>query len=373
LRILFVLGTSTGGAAKSTHTLASALLRRGHEVAVLERDKTRPRVEYLYKRLTNARERRRGQLGEGLLDCAARCVGRKRTLMRHEYPTWRAVHVENALPEALAEAQPEVVVSASISRLGWISVHQQCARAAIPTVLYIREAVALSHLEEGRPLPDLLLANAEGHAAAARERGMPCCFVPSLVDVRATKVTTTRQVALLVNPRKEHGVDVALDLARHRSDVPFALHESWLLSDRERAYVEDQMRTLPNVELRLFSTDNRAVYRDARVVLAPHTMDNRPRVVLEAQSNGIPVLATDWPGLREAVGPGGLLLPPSATADEWAHAFSVAWDDAARYDALSAAAEQHASRDEVQPDVVLRTFERCLTDVLEGAVEADAR
>jgi glycosyltransferase involved in cell wall biosynthesis len=373
VRILFVLGTSTGGAAKSTHALATALARRGHEVAVLERDKTQPRVEYLYKRLTNAREHRRGQLGERLLDGAARCVGRKRTLIRRDYPTWRAVHVENALPKAIAEARPEIVVSASISRLGWVSVQRQCARAAIPSVLYIREAVALSHLEQGRPLPDLLLANAEGHAGEARERGLPCRFVPSLVDVSATKVTTTRQVALLVNPRKEHGVDVALDLARRRSDVAFALHESWLLSDSERAYVEDQMRALPNVELRPFTSDNRDVYRDARIVLAPHTMDNRPRVVLEAQSNGIPVLATEWPGLREAVGPGGILLPTSATADDWAQAFSVAWDDAATYDALSAAAAQHAARDEVQPEVVLSTFERCLTDVLSGAVEADVR
>lgn len=373
MRILFVLGTSTGGAAKSTHALARALMLRGHTVAVLERDKTQPRVEFLYKKLTNAREHRRGRSGEHVLEQAARCVGRKRTLMRREYPTWQAVHVENALAEAMAEVRPEIVVTASVSRLGWVSVQQQCSRAAIPTVLYIREAVALNHLEQGRPLPDLLLANAEGHASAARERGLPCRFVPSLVDVSATRVATTRRVALLVNPRKEHGVDVALELARRRPDVPFVLQESWLLDARERAHVEDQIRALPHVQLRPFYADNTEMYHDARVLLAPHTMDNRPRVVLEAQSNGIPVLATDWPGLREAVGPGGLLLPIAATADEWAEAFSVAWDDETAYDALGTAAERHASRDEVQPDVVLGTFERCLSDVLYGSAEADAR
>ena len=59
------------------------------------------------------------------------------------------------------------------------------------------------------------------------------------------------------------------------------------------------------------------------LLLAP---SNHPeafgRVVVEAQASGIPSVARDVGGLGEAVGAGGVLMPPSASAAEWAEGLS---------------------------------------------------
>ena len=53
------------------------------------------------------------------------------------------------------------------------------------------------------------------------------------------------------------------------------------------------------------------------LLLTPYTLDMRPRVVLEAQVNGIPVLANDLPALRETVGPGGVLVARRRADRAW--------------------------------------------------------
>jgi glycosyltransferase involved in cell wall biosynthesis len=90
----------------------------------------------------------------------------------------------------------------------------------------------------------------------------------------------------------------------------------------------------------------------------------RPRVVLEAQANGIPVLATDLPALRETVGPGGSLVPADAPIAAWVEALGTCFDDPDRYQALVAAARAHAARDEVQPERVVARFEAVLAELV---------
>jgi glycosyltransferase involved in cell wall biosynthesis len=80
--------------------------------------------------------------------------------------------------------------------------------------------------------------------------------------------------------------------------------------------------------------------------------------VLEAQSNGIPVLASDLPALRECVGPGGLLVAPSAPPEVWAHALGQLWDSSADGDGtFVSAALRHSRRAEVDAEVIAAHFE----------------
>ncbi len=113
-------------------------------------------------------------------------------------------------------------------------------------------------------------------------------------------------------------------------------------------------------------TDPGAVYADARVLLAPFLLDGRPRVVLEAQANGIPVLASDLPALRETVGEDGQFVGADAPALEWAAALGELIDDPIRYRRASDAARAHAHREEVDPDVIVSRFERALADLVAG-------
>ena len=99
------------------------------------------------------------------------------------------------------------------------------------------------------------------------------------------------------------------------------------------------------------------------MLLVPHRVDNRPRVVLEAQTNGIPVVASDHPGLVESVGPGGRIVPDVDDPAPWVAALREVWDEPVHSEVV-AAARAHAARPEVSPDAIVDRFEALLGSVV---------
>jgi glycosyltransferase involved in cell wall biosynthesis len=233
--------------------------------------------------------------------------------------------------------------------------------AGIPTVLYVREEHALTHLLVSRLPPDMLVANSEAHAHRLEAAGYSCRAIPSVIDRSAATVESTRRVVLMVNPIPEHHVELVLQVARARPHLPFVLQESWPLEDRWRMDLLSLLRDLPNVELRERVDSPAAVYRDARVLLVPYPT-NRPRIVAEAQHNGIPVVAADQSALAEAVGPGGVVVSLAEPVDRWADALDRVWGP--EYEALSSAARRHDGRAEADPESLAAVFEAALISML---------
>jgi glycosyltransferase involved in cell wall biosynthesis len=217
-----------------------------------------------------------------------------------------------------------VIIASSLERVAWRSIRRQAQRRGVASVLYMREASAAGHLTISKAPPDLLLANAQTLADLAAAAGYECRVAPSVVDLERSRSLTSRSVALLINPIVSHGVDVVLGVARREPTVRFVLQESWPLTDEQEKRLCGLMAGLDNVEFRR-TTDNPAdVYRDARLLLAPYLEDQRPRVVLEALANGIPVLVSDRPGLVDAVRGLGIVVS-ALDVDAWAEALSAAW------------------------------------------------
>lgn len=370
MRILFVSGTAVGGSASSTRELATALAARGHEVGLLARVATAPRRWMLQHRLVNLAVAREGSgLGAGAAWAAGR-IGRRARLVRTEpFREWSTILVENALAGVRGSFEPDVVVASSIGRMAWRSVRTELAAAGIPTVLYMREESSIGHLTSSGAPPDLLLANAHQHEVAARGAGFVAHVVPSVVDLTRARVATTREVVLFVNPVEVSGREIAVGVARACPDLRFAFVESWPLSDDERRWLDAACAGLANVERRPRVDDLARLYGDARVLLVPYRTNGRPRVVLEAQVNGIPVLATDLPALTEAVGPGGVAVSFDAGPGEWARRLRdlLAPD---RYDALAAVALEHAARPEVDPAAIVTRFETLVGALVDGGVGA---
>lgn len=368
MRILFVSGTAVGGSASSTRELAAALAARGHEVGLLARVATAPRRWMLQHRLVNAAVARDGSWLATPLTGAAGRIGRRARVVRTEpFREWSCILVENALAGVRAEFRPEVVVASSIGRMAWRSVRAELVAAGIPSVLYMREESSIGHLEVSDAPPDLLLANAHQHEAAARAAGFTAHVVPSVVDLARARVASTRDVVLFVNPVEVSGRELAVGIARACPDLRFAFVESWPLSADERVWLDAACAGLANIERRPRVDDLRLLYGDARVLLVPYRTNGRPRVVLEAQVNGIPVLATDLPALTEAVGPGGIAVPVDAGPGEWAQHLRDLLDPD-RYEALVAAAAAHAARDEVDPDAIVTRFESLVRPLAGGTV-----
>jgi glycosyltransferase involved in cell wall biosynthesis len=361
VRLLFVSSTTGGGSGRSQRELAAALTARGHHVTFVVDDKRPARpVRFVYEQLSDLAVRWSRRPGVRAVRWLASLPGRRthrRVIDNREHHVTAVP--ENAFAHAVDRHRPDVVVGNSLVRLSWRRIRQECIQRRIPTVLYVRETATYGHVEGMDDPADALVANATSLANSVRALGYDCDFVPSLTDTTLTRVESQRLVALLVNPIDSHGIDLFWLIAERLPKIRFALQESWPLSTAQAALIGRHLRTLPNVEFRPRVEPGPELYADARVVLLPHRLDNRPRVVAEAQANAIPVIASDYQGLREAVGSGGLLLGPD-DIDAWVHAIERVWLDQACYDDLCRQARRHSARSEMRPEVVVEGFEAVL-------------
>ncbi|HEX5615376.1 MAG TPA: glycosyltransferase [Acidimicrobiia bacterium] len=361
VRVLFVSGSPGGGSARSTVELASRLVERGHVSGVLSVTRGPAPVKSLHERAVDASARVAGTpLAAPVAALTARLGRRLLPLPEADGVACWSAHVpENALDALLASFRPDVVVASSLDRPAWRTIRSKVAAAGAASVLYLREESATRHLSDPPAPPDVLVANAAIHAERAAALGHTAVVVPSVVELDRCLVETTRERVLFVNPIAISGVDIAFAVAAALPHVPFTFAESWVLTDAEHDDLAHRAAALPNVELRRPVADPRELYADVRLLFAPYLTNGRPRVVLEAQANGIPVLATDLPGLHEGVGPGGRVLPPDAAVTEWTEALEEMLAPA-HYDELVVAARAHARRDDVDPAGLAARFEAVL-------------
>ncbi|MFO1055842.1 MAG: glycosyltransferase [Dongiaceae bacterium] len=315
------LPEATGGVESTTHELALALRALGREPAVLAR---------------------------------TRAAGRGRAVDRDlGYAVHRARRPLAALPGLLRSWRPD----AALVQLGRIvPLAARLLEAGVPTLVYLHN---LERASWGGPLiedPRLAYLTNSGFMA---ERLAPLIghrplTVPPLIDRERYRTEPEGRCVTFVNPLPAKGLEIALGLAAARPDIPFELVESWPLRPAEEARLAAALAALPNVVLTRRVADMRPVYRRSRLLLAPSRwIESWGRVASEAQVSGLPVLASRSGGLPEAVGPGGILLPPEAPLADWLAALARLWDDEGAYRRLAAAARRHAARPGIQPARVL--------------------
>ena len=276
---------------------------------------------------------------------------------------WISAAAERALPALHRSFRPEVVIVNSVHRSAWRSIRGWLRQAGTPTVLYVREAATLEHVPIAEMPPDLTLANSEVLRRGVIALGVPASCVPSLIEFGRCEVATSRDVVLFVNPIPSRGLAIAVALAADNPDRRFAFQVSWPLRRRDERALRGAINGYRNIELREYEPHAARVYRDARVLLLPYRVDQRPRVVAEAQYNGIPVLASDLSGHREAVGPGGLFVPPDGTRDAWTAGLRTLLDDVTA-GPIIAAARAHARRADQDAAQIVQQFEALMASVV---------
>lgn len=367
-RIAFVSSTTAGGSGRSQRELNAALNAAGLDTMMLVDDGTGHQfTRLIHEQLWDASVRFKETpiLGTSA-QWLRRLPGRSNKAVDSQYGDLHVSHApENAFPDLALSFQPDVVVASSISRPTWRAIRETCVALGVRTVLYLREQTALGHLKPENGSHDLVLANSRTLVDGAARLGVEAHFVPSVVDLSSARCRTSRDSVLLVNPMESHGVNKVADLATHFPMTSFVLQESWDLSAQEHAFIDSLLSQHRNISFRERTTSPAVMFRDVGLLLAPHQIDNRPRTVLEAQVNGIPVIATAQPGLVEAVGPGGICVPIDGDATAWCDAMSSIWCDPTRYGRLEREARRHAERDEVNPVHVTDDFIRLVEGVSE--------
>jgi glycosyltransferase involved in cell wall biosynthesis len=115
-----------------------------------------------------------------------------------------------------------------------------------------------------------------------------------------------RRYVTMVNPCREKGVDVFLPLARELPEVEFAAVRGWGTDPALLRVLEKQ----PNIQVFEPADDLDEVLTSTRVLIAPSLWpETFGYIVPEAMLRGIPVLASDAGGLREAALGAATLLP----------------------------------------------------------------
>jgi glycosyltransferase involved in cell wall biosynthesis len=159
----------------------------------------------------------------------------------------------------------------------------------------------------------------------------------------------------MINPHRVKGLETFLAVAKRLPNVNFLLQESWKLGDTALDDLKRRLTGLRNVEFAHRVSDMREVYRRTRLLIVPSRWEEGfGMVALEAQSCGIPVIASRRGGLPEAVGDGGLLIDDYLNPDAWAAAIEGVLNDSERYREWSERARRHAASDAFSADVLAR-------------------
>ena len=258
-----------GGAQSSTHQLATELKKHGHDPAVLCKlqgggwTELRARVNKRLTRKLFARDERMG------------------------YPVFRAWD-PTAATEVAERFRPEVAV---VQNGQTMKIATSFEASGIPVVLYFRN---VEFDELGGNPADLRLAsyisNSQFTATRYKEAfGVSSTVIPPLIDESLYRTTSSQQNVTFINPYPVKGVDLAIEIARRCSDIPFSFNESWALNNEYKKALSRRLQELPNVALCSRTDDMRSVYGKARVVLMPSKWEEAwGRVASEAQFSGFP-------------------------------------------------------------------------------------
>ena len=354
MRILFATVDyfpARGGLQASVDTLIHLLKIRGHLCAILvsatRRDMTQP------KALTKAVAYKIFKRPFFILD------------NRFSYPVYRTKNPLESLSIVRRIFDPDVLVCVVGGSQTIDFAKILCTTAGdLPTVIYIFDVQGVAITEDPLCTRSHVIANAEVIASLIVDCQYRPPVVPCIVDSNDCKVQSTREVVLYINPHLRKGVDLAWAIAEAAKGLKFVFQESWPLNEKRRIEIVTHAQNLGNVEFRAATDRPAEIYRDARVLLAPYGPE-RPRVVDEAQANGIPVVASDVPGLNESVGIGGVLVDPAGPISAWTSVLERLQTDKLYYDTLVTAAIRHSKRAEIQPEYLTEIFERELQYAIE--------
>lgn len=178
--------------------------------------------------------------------------------------------------------------------------------------------------------------------------------------IEADRYRVTRRSSdhvTFVNPIPEKGLGIAVEVARRLPDERFLFVEGGWPGVQKDATRLAAARALPNVELWPYQSDMRDVYAVTDILLMPSQLtESFGRVVIEAQVNGIPVVAADAGGLPFTVGEGGILIGPRDDVDAYVAALRSIRSDPALRARLSRAALENSCRPELKPARQVRAF-----------------
>lgn len=377
---------SFGGGDKSNRLLMEALAARGHKVVVASRVEKFGQTEHEH---VLEQLRRRGVIAEETAD------GIRFRLNGVDVHTMTiSSHLRRFFAGLMEQFDPDAIVTSTDDPAQLLfDVARRSTRARL--VYLVRATIAApfgpdSSLEsrartEALASVDGIVGVSEYVAKYVRDYGgLPAIHVPiSLMETGDTSILgrfENRYVSM-VNPCAVKGIDIFLALADRMPHVEFAAIPTWGTTpeDIEELQKRSNITILEPVD----RIDD--LLSQSRVMLVPSVWaEARSRIVMEGMLRGIPVMASDTGGLREAKLGVPYVLPvnpvrhyesllnhnmvpvaevPPQDAGPWQEALERLTSDRSHWEEISAHSREAAL--EYSRQLTAEPFERFLMELLE--------
>ncbi len=276
------------------------------------------------------------------------------------YPCWRQIRRKErywieCLDQRLREYRPDVVLSHDSPTSPFLNyaVHQGYASFHFAQWLSEIDVPNEIHIIANSPF------NASATAQFTRNEIGVLLPVTQLDQYRVAK--RDRQYITFINPIPEKGLDVAIEIARSLPDERFLFVKgnwgSYSASSKD-AFMKPIYK-LPNVQVWEHQRDMRRIYAVTDILLVPSQFNETfGRVIVEAQVNGIPVVAAKVAGIPYTLGQGGILVEPKDKPQGYVEALQRLCSDENFYRQLSTLALENSQRPEFDPQHQVKNFIR---------------
>ncbi len=283
------------------------------------------------------------------------------------FPCWRVITSRftnqfrwlKFFAQRLREYQPDVVLGHKEFACPLL---KYAVSQGYQTVYFVRHVENLNS-KESVLIPDgfKLLANSPFAASVVAQVSdrVPEVILP-FIEVEHYRVDNRQcNYITFINLVPDKGVDIAIEIARQLPDEKFLFVKGkW-----QSAYSEDPQNSfleviskLPNIEVWEHQDDMRHVYAVTNILLLPSQFkETFGRVIVEAQVNGIPVVAANIGGVPYTLGKGGILVDPIDKPQAYTDALIKLFDEIL-YAKLSELAFKNSQRQEFDAQYQVQKF-----------------
>lgn len=165
-----------------------------------------------------------------------------------------------------------------------------------------------------------------------------CEVMHPVLSVNHLRVDNRKQKYItFINPVNTKGADLVLEIVDGMPNEEFMV-----VGGKDEEYI-NRFKRYTNVEYKPWVNDMKDVYKETKLLLVPSVWPEPfGKVVLEAQTNGIPVISSNVGGLPEAVGEGGTVLKKHEM-NSWISAIEM-YNDKEFYKSKSEKGVHHVER-----------------------------
>lgn len=285
------------------------------------------------------------------------------------YPVQLLKDFPGSLRQTIAEWKPDIVWTQleGIELIASIGLSSKT-----PTIVFLRDAEdPASSVKAIARSGAAIICNSQFMADRVQKlcRSRPHVIYPSFVPLEGTPAGENGLITM-INPHRVKGLETFLEITRRMPDQRFLIVESWPLTADDKRSLTDTISAIGNIEYSDRVPNIEVIYKRTKLLVVPSVWEEAfGRVVIEAESLGIPVVASARGGLPEAVGKGGVCIEDYLNAEAWVKEIRELLDAPMRYRELSTFAHSHARSEIFSTHYAAQSF----LDFAAAVVQANSR